>query len=51
LPKQPAQIHALIRRRLFLVNGLIGGAYAWPASLKAALLTLTTDHWLLAARM
>lgn len=54
--QQQAKIYARIRRRLFLVDVLIGGAYAlawlilgWSTSLKASLLTVTTDNWLLVA--
>ena len=50
--QQQAKIYARIRRRLFLVDVLIGGAYtlAWlvlgsSAVLKATLLALTTDNW------
>ncbi|HLF26486.1 MAG TPA: M48 family metallopeptidase [Anaerolineae bacterium] len=51
-----AKEYARIHRRLFLVDVTIGGVYAlawlglgWSASLKATLLTVTTDHWLLVA--
>jgi len=50
--QKKAKLYARIRRRLFLVDVLIGGAYAlawlifgWSSSLKASLLTLTTDNW------
>jgi STE24 endopeptidase len=50
--QKQAKVYARIRRRLFLVDVLIGGAYAlawlifgWSSSLKASLLTLTTDNW------
>ena len=49
--QKKAKLYARIRRRLFLVDVLIGGAYAlawlifgWSSSLKASLLTLTTDN-------
>ena len=48
--QKQAKIYARIRRRLFLVDVAIGGAYAlawlafgWSASLKGTLLTVTTD--------
>ena len=54
--QQQAKVYARIRRRLFLVDSLIGGAYAlaWlilgsSLALQATLLTLTTDNWLIVA--
>jgi STE24 endopeptidase len=54
--QKQAKVYARIRRRLFLLDIAIGGAYAlawlifgWSASLKTALLTLTTNDWLLVA--
>ena len=51
-----AKSYARIRRRLFLVDVLIGGVYVlawlafgWSAGLKAALVNLTTNDWLLVA--
>ncbi len=52
--QQQAKVYARIRRRLFLVDIIVGGVYAlawllfgWSASLKTTLLTLTTGYWLL----
>ncbi len=54
--QQQAKVYARLRRRLFLLDIVIGGLYAlawlifgWAASLKAELLHLTTDDWLLVA--
>lgn len=54
--QKQAKVYARIRRRLLLIDIAIGGAYVlawllfgWAAGLKAALLTLTTNDWLLVA--
>jgi STE24 endopeptidase len=54
--QQQAKVYARIRRRLFALDILIGGVFAlawlvfgWSALLKTALLSLTTDDWLLVA--
>ena len=54
--QRQARTYARIRRRLFLVDVLLGGAYAlawlifgWSIWLKAALANLTPNDWLLVA--